>query len=124
VYTITAVLFSIPLCILIIAWRVSLENQGIRDWRARFLSLSLVTSTLAILSGFAFWLSWTHSGGSPHGLIPPLGIWLPLRETAKWSVVATVAVAIFARGKGRFWVIGSVVSMCAVLFFLTVLEMD
>jgi hypothetical protein len=56
--------------------------------------------------------------------MPEPGLWLPLRETPKWLVVATIAIRIFARGKGRLLVIGSIVSIVLVLFVLAALEMD
>jgi len=57
-------------------------------------------------------------------MMPAPGLWLPLRETAKWSVVATVALGAFAKGKGRLLVIGSAISIVFVIFLLATLEMD
>ena len=126
-YAITVVLFLIPMSILGIAWRSELgSGKGLahRDWRSNCLSLALFASTIATLTALGFWLSWTHNGGSPHGMMPAPGLWLPLRETAKWSVVATVAIGALARGKGRLLVIGSAISTFFVIFLLAALEMD
>jgi hypothetical protein len=126
-YTITVVLFLIPVSILGIAWRGELRSEkelARRDWRSNCLSLSLFVASIATLTAMGFWLSWTHNGGSPHGMMPAPGLWLPLRETAKWSVVATVAIGAFARGKGRLLVIGLAISIVFVIFLLATLEMD
>jgi len=57
-------------------------------------------------------------------MMPAPGLWLPLRETAKWSVAATVAIGAFARGKGRLLVIASAISVVFVILLLATLEMD
>jgi hypothetical protein len=126
-YVITVVLFLIPLSILGIAWRGEFgrcKEIAHLDWRSYFMRLALVVGSVATLTAMGFWLSWTHNGGSPHGLMPAPGLWLPLREIAKWSVVATVAIGTFARGKGRLLVIGSAISIFFVIVLLAALEMD
>jgi len=126
-YVITVVLFLIPLSILGIAWRGELRSgkePAHRDWRSYCMRLALVVATIATSTAMGFWLSWTHSGGSPHGMMPAPGLWLPLREIAKWLVVATVAIGAFAKGKGRLLVIGSAISIFFVIFLLAALEMD
>lgn len=126
-YVITVVLFVIPLSILGIAWRGELRGSkklAHRDWRSYCMRLALIVATVAAFTAMGFWLSWTHSGGSPHGMMPAPGVWLPLREIAKWSVVATVAIGAFARGKGRLLVVGSAISIFFVIFLLAALEMD
>jgi len=126
-YAITVVLFLSPMSILGIAWRGELRSGkelARRDWRSNCQSLALFVASIATLTAMGFWLSWTHNGGSPHGMMPAPGLWLPLRETAKWSVVATVALGAFARGKGRLLVIGSAISIVFAIFLLATLEMD
>jgi hypothetical protein len=126
-YAITLVLFLIPMSILAIAWRDELKigkDLGHRNWRSDCLRLALFAATIATLTAMGFWISWTHSGGSPHGMMPGPGLWLPLREIAKWSVVTTLAIGAFAKGKGRLLVIGSASSICFVIFLLAALEMD
>ena len=126
-YAITVFLFLIPISILGFGWRDELRREkevARRDWRSNCLSLALFVASCATITAMGFWLSWTHNGGSPHGLMPEGGLWLPLRETAKWLVAATIAIGIFARGKGRLLVIGSIFSIVLVLFVLAALEMD
>ena len=126
-YAITVVLFLIPMSILGIAWRGEFKSGKElthRDWRSDCLKLALFVATIATFTAMGFWLSWTHSGGSPHGLMPPAGLWLPLREIAKWAVLATVVIGALAKGKGRLLVIGSAISIVFVIFLLAALEMD
>jgi|SRR5580700_2465288 hypothetical protein len=126
-YAITMVLFLIPMSILGFAWRGELRGGGElahRDWRSFCVRLALIFASVATLTAMGFWLSWTHRGGSPHGLMPARGLWLPLREIAKWSVVGTVTFGAFGKGKGRLLAIGSAISIFFVIFILAALEMD
>lgn len=126
-YVITVVLFVIPLSILGIAWRGDLKGSkelAHLDWRSYCMKLALIVATIANFTAMGFWLSWTHNGGSPHGLMPAPGLWVPLRDIAKLSVIATVAIGAFARGKERLLVLGSAISIVFVIFLLAALEMD
>ncbi|MFZ0418946.1 MAG: hypothetical protein WAM04_12685 [Candidatus Sulfotelmatobacter sp.] len=126
-YVITVILFLIPFSILGIASRDELRRNKAAehpDWRSYCLRLALIVGTLAALAAMSFWFSWTHSGGSPHGLMPAPGPWLILRRIAKWLVVITVALGVIAKGKGRLLVIGSAVSIVCVIFLLAFLEID
>jgi hypothetical protein len=126
-YAITAALFLIPLSILGIAWRGELKkgrNAASLDWRSYCLRLALVAGGTATLAAIVSSFSWTHSGGSPHGRMPPPGLWLTFRPIVKWSIVTTVAIGALAKGKGRLLAIGSAISVVFVIFVLAVLEMD
>jgi len=126
-YVIAVILFLIPFSILGFGWRDELRREKDatrRDWRSICLSLALFVASCATLIALGFWLSWIHNGGSPHGFMPEPGIWLALRETAKWLIVVTIVVGLFARGKGRLLVIGSIVSIVLASFVLATLEMD
>ena len=125
-YTSTVILFMLPLAIVVIAWGVALRSEKAPtspDWRTYCLRLELITATIATLTGLSFWLLWTHSGGSPHGLMPASGLWFPFREIAKWSVLATVILGVFAKGKGRVLAIGSAFSIVLVSFLMAGIEM-
>jgi hypothetical protein len=78
-------------------------------------------STLAIVG---FFLSWFHNGGSPHGLIPPSGIWKALGPIFSWTLAASVVLAICGKGRTRLLVLGwsgAAVLATALVFML---EMD
>ena len=126
-YVITVFLFLIPFSILGIASRdeFRLNSAAVRpDWRSYCLRLALITGVLATIAAMSFWISWTYSGGSPHGMMPAPGPWLTLRRLAKWLVVATMALGVLAKGKGRPLVIGSAIAVVCVIFLLARLEMD
>jgi hypothetical protein len=72
----------------------------------------------------ASWLSWSHNGGSPHGLLPGSGIWMHLRSTIKYSFLFTPVLAIAGKGRGRLLVVASSFSLIFVEFALGALEMD
>jgi hypothetical protein len=42
----------------------------------------------------------------------------PLRKIGEWSVIATVAIGLFAKGKGRKLLIGAVLSIVFISFLL------
>ena len=88
------------------------------------LQAALAVGVLATLTSMGFFLSWTYEGGSPRGGAPKPGLWLALRPLATWSVIATVVLGAFARGKGRLLAIASAISVIFVIYSLAVLEMD
>lgn len=121
------ILFLIPWSILFVAWRGAVKTGKLsshQDWRSSCLKLALIVATIATLTAMGFNLSWTHNGGSPHGMTPGPGLWLTLRPIAMWSVVATVVLGAFGRGKARLLIIGSAISIFFVDFLLAMLEMD
>jgi hypothetical protein len=95
-----------------------------QDWHSYFLKVTLIAATVGTLTPMAFSLSWTHSGGSPHGGQPRPGLWLALRPIATWSVIATTVTGVFGKGRSRLLVIGSAISIFCVIYFLAALEMD
>lgn len=126
-YVATVILFLIPLSILCVAWRSwVLSGKDVKqlDWRSHCLKAALIIATFATVMAMAFSLSFTHSGGSPHGGMPPPGLWLTLRPIAMWSVVATIALGALGKGKIRLLVIGSAISIFCVLALLLLLQMD
>ena len=126
-YVATVILFLIPWSILLFAWRDFLKTEREsthKDWRSYFQKAALIVATLATSTAMIFFLSWTHSGGSPHGGQPPPGLWLFLRPIAIWSVIATVAIGGIAKGRTRLLVLGSAISIFCVIYLLAALEMD
>jgi hypothetical protein len=123
----TFILFLIPWSILLVAWRGALKTgkaSSHHDWRSYCLRLALIVATIATLTAMGFNLSWTHNGGSPHGMAPGPGLWLTLRPIAVWSVVATVVLGTLGKGKVRLLIIGSAISIFFVDLLLAMLEMD
>jgi hypothetical protein len=126
-YIATVILFVIPWSILWLAWRSFLKNEMEsvhRDWRSYIQRAALYAATLGTFATMLFFFSWTHSGGSPHGGQPPSGLWLFLRPIAVWSVVATVVIGVFGKGRSRLLVLGSALSIFCVSYLLAALEMD
>jgi hypothetical protein len=121
-YVATLILFLLPLSLLAAAWRSLKSSNG--TWRLHSLTAAVVLGTLATLTSMVFWLSWTHSGGSPHGLMPLPGLWLKIRPLAEVSVLATIAVGALGKGKGRLFIIACALSIVLVVFLLGVGEMD
>ena len=88
-YVATLILFLIPSSILWLAWRRTFNTRNPptrQDWRSRCLEAGLIIATFATLTTIGFDLSWTHNGGSPHGMIPRPGLWMILRPIALWCV--------------------------------------
>jgi hypothetical protein len=126
VYITTVIVYLVPLTLLLFGWReqvVAAKNEVTPGWRYWCTWSALVVATVATLSAMSFWIAWTHSGGSPHGLKPPSGIWVPLREISKWSLAVALVTGILGKGRGRLFVIAVAVSIVAVMFFLIDLEM-
>src|SRR5215469_11409634 len=114
--------FSLPLTLLTVGWWKAVaqgKNQGPADWRSPFIWLALLFATVATFSAMAFWFSWNGSGGSPHGMMPAPGLWVRFGKVWELSVVATVAMGVFARGKGRLLAIGTGCSVVCVIFWLS-----
>jgi len=126
-YIAVVVLSLIPWSIVWLAWKglAKIQTESARiDWRSQCQQDALYLATLATFSTMLFFFSWIHSGGSPHGGQPPRGLWLLLRPVAVWSVIATVGIGAFGRGKGRLLVLGSAISIFCVSYMLAALEMD
>jgi hypothetical protein len=126
-YIATFILFLIPWSIIWVAFKGSIKSKKERnhlDWRSFMLWAALTMGTFATLTAIGFFLSWIHGGGSPHGGTPRPGLWLTLRPIAIWSVVATVALGTFAKGKGRLLAVASAIAIFFVTYLLAALEMD
>ena len=121
------ILFLIPWSILWVAWKNDLKASRQSDyavWRSYCVKLGLVVAALATIAAMSFNLSWTHNGGSPHGMTPAPGMWITLRPIATWLVVATALLGLFGKGKMRLLIVGSAFSIFFVDLLLAMLEMD
>src|SRR5262252_3403171 len=107
-YVATVILFLIPWSILRFAWRdflKSAKESTHKEWRLYFQKAALIVAAFATFTTMVIFLSWTDSGGSPHGGEPPPGLWLFLRPVAEWSVIATVPIGAFGTGRSRLLVL-------------------
>jgi hypothetical protein len=121
------ILFLIPLSIISVAWKDNLKSRQLSDnqvWRSYCARLGLVVAILATFAAMGFNLSWTHNGGSPHGMSPGPGLWITLRPIAKWLVVAAALLGMFGKGRMRLLIVGSAFSIFFVDVLLAILEMD
>src|SRR5258708_30596708 len=102
-YVMTVILFLIPFSILGIASRDELRRNKTAaqpDWRSYCLRLALISGILATLTAMSFWLSWTYSGGSPHGMMPAAGPWLTLRRNTQGLGLPPSALSSLSHGRG------------------------
>jgi hypothetical protein len=127
-YAITVTLFLIPMVVLGIAWRGEFRSEygpAHRDWRSYCLRLALFLATIATIAATGLALSklcTLQFVGSYHLRAPTCGGWVfPLREITKWSVVATVGIGVFAKRKGRLFLIGIVLSLVLTLILWNVI---
>ena len=126
-YTVTVVLFLLPFSLLWIAWRRSDRNEretNPPNWRVYFNKAALSVATFSTLLEMAFFFSWFHNGGSPHGMTPPPGLWKALGPVAIWSLVASVILGAFGKGKWRLMFLAWVVAYGFVMYAIFMLEMD
>jgi hypothetical protein len=125
-YVATIIVFIVPWSILVAAWARSIQTdpeiQG-HDWRWYCMRAALMVGTIAASAAAAFMFSWSHSGGSPHGMSPAPGSWIWLRPIAECSIVATLILAAIGKGRGRILLATSAISTILAGFILSVLEM-
>ena len=126
-YFVAIFLFLIPIYLIFIGWgralRASHESPPPK-WRSTCRTGSLVIASFAVPTGLAFMLAWLHSGGSPHGMRTPPGIWQILVRVFWWTLAASVVLAILGKGKGRFLVLAAAVTAILADFSVIMLDMD
>jgi hypothetical protein len=126
-YVVSGVLFLLPCSLLGVAWRrLTMDGQESAkpSWRTHCISAALLVASSATLVSVVSIVSWLHSGGSPHGLGPPPGLWKLLGPVLKWTLIASVVLATLGKGKGRILVLGGSVSVVLVMAIVFVLDMD
>ena len=77
-----------------------------------------------IAAALAFLFAWLHAGGNPHGMGTPTGIWQVLRWVFWSALLATIALTILAKGRGRFLILTAVVSTVLADFAVIRLDFD
>src|SRR6267378_1656970 len=105
-YLVTLVFFLLPSSLLCAAWK-GLEHATRKTpspkWRQYFgiaaIALALCSTGLELV----FFYSWFHNGGSPHGMMPPRGIWKVVGPIAGWTLVASIVLTAFGKGRWRLF---------------------
>lgn len=126
-YIVSAVLLF-PACTLLwLAWRNKAKSGQVpseTQWRAFCMVASLIAASCATLLEIGFLVSWFHNGGSPHGMEPSPGLWKTLGPIFRYTLFASVALAVFGKGKPRMYVLGWTAAILAGITLIFMLEMD
>jgi hypothetical protein len=123
----TTVLFILPTWLIVMACRRHFSGpteQFVPSWRTLSGRIALMFAGFATLFELGFFYSWVYSGGSPHGLQPPAGIWSHLRPIAFDSFVASLAFAMLGKGRWRLFFFSWALALPLIATILFVLEMD
>ena len=126
-YIAAAIFYLIPVSLLAGALVRSTgnEQESVQTaWRKYCLQAALLVATAATLMSVLFVVSWFHNGGDPHGMGPSPGLWSILGPTSAYMGTASVTLALFGKGKGRFMVIGWAVTLFLVINLIFMLDMQ
>ena len=126
-YIVSAVLL-LPACALLwLAWRNKIKSWYLPSesrWRAFSMVASLIAASCATLLEIGFVVSWFHNGGSPHGMEPSPGLWRTLGPIFRYTLVASVSLAVLGKGKPRMYVLGWTAAILVGITLIFMLEMD
>jgi hypothetical protein len=126
-YFVAVLLFSIPLALIFVGWRRVLRashESSQSNWRTKCRTGSLVVASFAVPTGLAFILAWLHSGGNPHGMGTPPGVWQIFVRVFWGTLVVSVILATLGKGEGRFPVLGAAVAAILADYAVIMLDMD
>jgi len=126
-YVVFAVLLVLPSVLLVAAWRKGLRvspGSSRPSWRTYSLYAALTVATFSTLAIVGFFVSWFNNGGSPHGLTPAPGPWKLLGKLFAWTLVGSVLLASFGKGKPRLLVLGWAIAIVVATAMVFMLEMD
>jgi hypothetical protein len=74
-------------------------------------------------SGLAFFFSWFHNGGSPHGMtMPSAGPWKFLGKIAACVLVASVVLSAFGKGQWRLLIPAWAASLVFVAYAIFMID--
>jgi hypothetical protein len=127
VFVATIVLFFLPGSLLLAAWRGSAQyaREGtLHDWRSYCGTVALVFASCATLLELAFFFSWFHNGGSPHGLMPFPGSWKVSGRIAACTLISSIALSAFGKGEWRLLILAWAASLAFVAYAIFMLERD
>ena len=126
-YIVSAVLLFPACALLWLAWLHKIKSENVPSdsrWRAYSMVASLIAASCATLIEIGFVVSWFHNGGSPHGMDPSPGLWKTLGPAFRSTMIATVVLAIFGKGKPRIYVLGWTATILVGITLIFMLEMD
>jgi len=124
---VTIVLFLLPGSLLWATWRRSTSNareDTASGWREYCGTAALIAASCATLLELAFFFSYFHKGGSPHGMMPSPGLWSVLGKIAGWTFVGGVVLGTLGKGRWRLMYLAWAVALPFVAFALFMLERD
>lgn len=93
-------------------------------WRIYCGEIALLLAISSMLLDLVFYFSWFHNGGSPHGLVPLVGIWEFVGRIAFWTFIASLLFTAFGRGRWRILIPVWVAAYVSVFWVIAMLEMD
>jgi len=123
----TIILFIFPSSLLLAAWKQSAINSqevAAPAWRFFVGRAALFIAILSTSLELAFFASYFHNGGDPHGMGPSRGLWKVLGPAAGWTLVASVFLSVFGKGKRKFLIPGWAGSLLFVAYAIFMLERD
>jgi hypothetical protein len=121
------VLFLLPGSLLVTAWRRSARRASEGTFQSCRMSCgtaALVIASCATLLELAFFFSWFHNGGSPHGMTPSPGAWKVLGRLAFWTALLSIVLVAFGKGRWRLMFLAWAVALPLVASAIFMLEMD
>ena len=77
-FPITVVLFLFPVWLVFTGWKHAVKvspDTPEFSYRSKFTTASLFAAGISTLAGVAYMLAWLGSGGDPHGMGAPPGVW-------------------------------------------------
>ena len=126
-FIVTEALFLLPFSLLCVAWRRSVRSEieaAASTWRTYFGKAALAAATCSTLLEAAFFFSWFHNGGGPHGMTPTPGLWKTIGRFPTWLLVASVILSAFGKGKWRLLILAWAAALVLVAIVIFMLEMD
>jgi hypothetical protein len=127
-YTVTLILFLLPSALLWRAWKHSAPKRAGQGpslgWRGLCGKAALILAVCSTLLELVFFFSWFHNGGSPHGMMPSPGIWKVVGRISGATLIASLVLSAFGKGKWRLLIPGWAASYALVVYLIFALEMD
>jgi len=102
-FVVAAALFVLPSWLLWLAWHRAIANEkAIAGWRQYLGDAALAAAGCATVLELIFFSSWFYNGGSPHGLMPAVGIWKIAGPIAFYALIASLILSVLGKGKWRW----------------------